>query len=404
VSFSSGNASRWASHGISPMRHSRIGGAWPVQPMVPTSLPVVFPWPSGLTWTQTSLPANPVTNVWTGVASSADGVNLVAVCGSGSGAIFTSVDSGSTWQQQNAFNNDYSCIACSPDGTKMVVGEYYGNLVLTSTDSGRNWSSNSAYEFENSVSISADGESMAMVGGSFLPSTNVADGYVFYSTNAGGAWHLSDAPTNILWQGVACSSGGSFLVAVGRTESDAYSEADGGSVYISTNYGVNWEPADLPSLPWWCVACSTNGQKIVVADLGDPGSGIPDAVYCSTNFGGNWFTNDVIQGSSATLAAENVVSSADGTKLAANYGNLLINPPPVSGGGSGPPRLTIRYVPPGSVVVSWPTATSYSLQQNPGLSAAQWVTNSHAVTSNNGTNSITISPPLGDLFFRLISP
>jgi hypothetical protein len=70
----------------------------------------------------------------------------------------------------------------------------------------------------------------------------------------------------------------------------------------------------------------------------------------------------------------------------------------------GVPNLTITFVGPNSVVVSWPNTGSYTLQQNSNLAvAAGWATSGYPVTTNNpsGTNSITITPPAGNLFFRL---
>jgi hypothetical protein len=56
-----------------------------------------------------------------------------------------------------------------------------------------------------------------------------------------------------------------------------------------------------------------------------------------------------------------------------------------------------------SVMVSWPDTGSYSLQQTANLAAGNggWTTSGYSITTANGTNSITISPPTGNLFFRL---
>jgi hypothetical protein len=71
----------------------------------------------------------------------------------------------------------------------------------------------------------------------------------------------------------------------------------------------------------------------------------------------------------------------------------------------GLPNLTISLVGPNSIKVSWPNTGSYTLQQNinPG-NASGWTTSGYGITSGNGTNSITISPPTGKLFFRLSNP
>ena len=55
-----------------------------------------------------------------------------------------------------------------------------------------------------------------------------------------------------------------------------------------------------------------------------------------------------------------------------------------------------------SIVVSWPGPGAYTLQQNSNLSApGGWVISGYTITTTNGTNSITVTPPTGNLFFRL---
>ncbi|MGA2245454.1 MAG: hypothetical protein ABSH48_10675 [Verrucomicrobiota bacterium] len=55
-----------------------------------------------------------------------------------------------------------------------------------------------------------------------------------------------------------------------------------------------------------------------------------------------------------------------------------------------------------SVIVSWPNTGSYTLQQNNNLAApAGWAASAYAVATANGTNSVTVTPPVGYWFFRL---
>jgi hypothetical protein len=69
----------------------------------------------------------------------------------------------------------------------------------------------------------------------------------------------------------------------------------------------------------------------------------------------------------------------------------------------GLPKLTITHSGK-SVVVAWPNTGSYTLQQNSNLAGGAWTPSGYAITTNNGTNSITITPPAGKLFFRLSNP
>jgi hypothetical protein len=72
----------------------------------------------------------------------------------------------------------------------------------------------------------------------------------------------------------------------------------------------------------------------------------------------------------------------------------------------GAPRLTISFNSPlPTVTVSWPSsATNYVLQQNSNLNTANWINTGLLITTNGATESVTISQPAGNLFFRLNSP
>ncbi len=70
---------------------------------------------------------------------------------------------------------------------------------------------------------------------------------------------------------------------------------------------------------------------------------------------------------------------------------------------SGAPNLRIAFAGPDSVVVSWPDTGSFTLQTNNNVATvANWAGYGGAVTTLNGTNSVTLTPPAGKtLFFRL---
>ena len=69
----------------------------------------------------------------------------------------------------------------------------------------------------------------------------------------------------------------------------------------------------------------------------------------------------------------------------------------------GVPNLLIVPTGPSSVQIRWPdpATNSYTLQQNANLSSTNWVNSVYSVSTANGTNSITVTPPTGNLFFRL---
>jgi hypothetical protein len=70
----------------------------------------------------------------------------------------------------------------------------------------------------------------------------------------------------------------------------------------------------------------------------------------------------------------------------------------------GAPNLTIVFISPNSVKILWPATGSYTLQTNNNLAAPNWVGYGGNISNNNGTNSVSISSPAGNLFFRLKNP
>ncbi|HEX3719538.1 MAG TPA: hypothetical protein VH595_16410 [Verrucomicrobiae bacterium] len=69
---------------------------------------------------------------------------------------------------------------------------------------------------------------------------------------------------------------------------------------------------------------------------------------------------------------------------------------------SGAPLLTILWVNPAMVKVSWPSASAgFALQQNSDLATANWSNNSGTVNDDGVTKTVTITSPSGILFFRL---
>ena len=72
---------------------------------------------------------------------------------------------------------------------------------------------------------------------------------------------------------------------------------------------------------------------------------------------------------------------------------------------AGVPNLIIVPNGPNSVKVLWPdpATNTYTLQQDSNLAVpGGWTASGYTITSANGTNSITITPPTGNLFFRLM--
>ena len=73
----------------------------------------------------------------------------------------------------------------------------------------------------------------------------------------------------------------------------------------------------------------------------------------------------------------------------------------------GVPNLVIVPNGANSVKLLWPdpATNTYTLQQNANLAAVNgWTTSGYSINPANGTNSVTVTPSIGNLFFRLAKP
>lgn len=127
---------------------------------------------------------------------------------------------------------------------------------------------------------------------------------IYISTNSGGTWTLSSAPAKS-WRAVASSANGSNLLAV----------ATFGGVYTSTNAGGTWVSNSLAGNHDWSTAASSgDGTKLAVGGI------TFGNIYTSTNAGATWVSNSPPAGYWTS-----VVSSADGTRLAAAWAGIIYN-------------------------------------------------------------------------------
>jgi hypothetical protein len=71
----------------------------------------------------------------------------------------------------------------------------------------------------------------------------------------------------------------------------------------------------------------------------------------------------------------------------------------------GAPTLGIKVAAGNIVQVYWPSPSAgFSLQMNSAVGTTNWVTPSESVTDNGTIRFITVSPPAGNRYYRLISP
>jgi hypothetical protein len=355
----------------------------------------------GASWAETS---TIVSNRWSAVASSADGVKLVAVSQDEFGSIYTSTNSGLTWQPTIAPYDDYKSVASSADGRTLVAASLYYDIYV-STNSGSTWVEQTYFPVNmswngifNSVTISADGTKMAAAAGALYIQGGTTDvlyggGQIQFSTNSGASWNTSDAPNNWSWAAITCSSNGNFMVAA------AYGDTNHnpGPIYISTNSGANWLPTIAPKLAYGAVACSADGTKITAACVGSTQTISPNGVYTSTNSGATWTEDQTLTDANA------MACSADGTKRVAATGlelpNFVAVSPPLAV--TAGPQLTI--IPSGNTVaLYWPTSASgYTLQSTTNFSTGSWSSISNGIGTIGSYYAFTNATSGQAAFFRL---
>ena len=227
---------------------------------------------SGLTWTERPSGAHK----WSGIACSADGMQLFAVrLETGAGAIHISKDGGATWVEKNAGGDWWSGVASSADGTHLVAvgnGWAIGGFIFVSKDSGETWSKRMTDQRRrwSSVASSADGTRLVVADGGF----DAEGGQIYVSGDSGETWEARGVSRN--WGAVSSSSTGHRLLAVvGGRPIPGVNESQAGNIHVSTDFGESWEAQDTPRI-WTSAASSDDGTHLLAAATSGGGS----QVYC----------------------------------------------------------------------------------------------------------------------------
>jgi photosystem II stability/assembly factor-like uncharacterized protein len=276
----------------------------------------------------------PAAKVWSAIASSADGSNLVAAANGG--LIYYSTNSGTAWAVANAPATNWSALVFSPNGSH-VAATVNGGLIYTSTNSGITWTTNASLiavsstvnagtnwtTITNSVSspsqswsavaVSADGSKLVAV---------VANGGIFTSTNSGATWQTNPTPwqvtdtevfpaTNTFSSASYSTWTASGIIWISNNVpnqdwSAVYSSPDGitllalaryGWSFKSTNGGVTWAELSTPYDNWQSLASSSDGSKLLAAAQGG-------YVYLSTNSGSDWNELCIVPGNTNLILSD----------------------------------------------------------------------------------------------------
>ncbi len=213
--------------------------------------PIYISYDSGNSWLATGAP----TANWTSVASSADGTKLVAAASSG---IATSTNSGTAWSSSSGpYSDSYTSVACSADGAKLILAGNWG--LYTSTDSGVTWKAVSGAPVPGNwscVASSADGTKLAAAG----------EYGIWTSVDSGVDWRVRTRTIPNGWTSFASSADGNQLVAASYHFSNSVAI---GSIYTSRDSGATWTSNSVPNRTWWgAVASSADGTKLVALEGG----------------------------------------------------------------------------------------------------------------------------------------
>ncbi|HLX72890.1 MAG TPA: hypothetical protein VKV04_24970 [Verrucomicrobiae bacterium] len=360
-------------------------------------------------------------NGWSSIACSADGTKLVI---SGYfGGIYTSTNSGATWISNAAPVNHWHSLACSADGTRMAATTWEGNGQVW-TNSGTTWyptasPTASIASYEN-IACSTDGTKL-VTAAAISPYH-----YVFTSPDSGTTWNQANVPNNLSYYAVASSADGTKLAVFVENANVMYTSPDSGTTWVSNA---------IPTFNWIAASSSADGSKLVavafdggsyrsadsgttwvsnnvsgaswytVASSSDGNSIIAlegGPYYTTTNFGQNWISN-----SSPALVLEVAACSTNATKgYMAGFTGTFTSPIPILYSFAPvvtPPQLSLLSSN-SQYAIAWPSSvTGFQLQQNTNLSAANWSNVTSPVVLSNGMNEVLVSPTNASTFYRLIS-
>jgi photosystem II stability/assembly factor-like uncharacterized protein len=338
---------------------------------------------SGTTWISNNVPHK----LWNHVATSSDGSKLAATStalGQPLGSLLTSMDSGATWISNSVPNAAWNSIAFSADGNRLVaVGS---GKIFISTNSGTTWASTNTDEHWEIVASSADGTKLVAAASMVFPPTP----RIYTSTNSGSSWTLMNSLLSA--SAIASSADGTKLAAIVER-----------SIYVSTNSGIAWAITSAPATNWVSIASSADGSRLVVVaertdNFGPFPPTISGVIYSSTNSGATWVSN-----SAPVLNWTSVASSSDGGKLVVVAGSF--NGGGIWTSQSTPaPRMNITPTN-GNLAFSWlvPSA-NFVMQQSPDLISWMDVTNPPVLNLTNLQNEVTLPLMGSNAFYRLKTP
>lgn len=245
-------------------------------------------------WTELTTPklsTTPTQQHWKSITSDSSGNNLaVAVL---YGNIWTSTNFGANWAERTPGigTREWDSITSSSDGNTLtavvtcdidtsvpgypcIIPNPNPHQIYTSKNSGRTWSplSNELNLKFNHITSNDEGDRL-------VATTWGTDG-MYISTDTENKWGKVDTPTSTPtgvwaagdWRGITSNSGGDKLAALQQS----------GSIWTSTDYGVNWKQSvDTHGLHWMDITSNNESTKLAAVVY-------QGGIWTSTNSGVTW--------------------------------------------------------------------------------------------------------------------
>jgi len=346
-----------------------------------------------------------------GTIGSGDGTNLAAQFSAPSAI---TVDTNGNLFVADTDNHTIRKI--TPVGTNWVVITIAGTAGTIGSTDGTNLVAQ--FNYPSGITVDTNGNlyvsdtdnetirELTPVGTNWVVSTIAGKAEIPGSTDATGTNALFSGPS-----GITLDSAGNLYVA----------DAGNDTIRKLRLIEANWVVSTIAGMPPPANPGSTDGTNRTAlfsspSDISADGLGnlyvadtSNDTIRKMTPLGTNWVTSTL-----AGLAGITGITDGTGTNALFNFpygvttdhaGNLYVadtlNSTIRMGVIATVPNLKVGFAAPDSVVVSWPDSGSHTLQTNGNLTTTNWVNYGGIITTTNGTNSVTIAPPTGNLFFRL---
>jgi hypothetical protein len=312
--------------------------------------------------------------------STADGKKMAVVSWDGVMSIYTTTNSGGTWTPASAppmgsWNSNIRGMIASTDGSKLFVFYADGtdnSGVYGSTNWGTSWSAiTTLNEAWNLTTCTADGTRLAgIISGSSVQ--------VLVSTNTGVSWQPAAPIPGQSTPAILCTADGSKLIA-----------ADNVGLFVSTNWGTSWSQTNTAI--GGEIAGSADASLLLGTRL-NTANGNYD-ICTSTNLGASWTSNCIPEAPWASVAC-----SADGNELmvTGTNGIWMSKTAPT-------PQLDLAPAN-NSLFFSWTVpCTNMALQESPDLGTWKTLTNCPTLGSATLQEQLTLAQSDNKGFFRLIS-